>query len=147
MSDRLDSIRRIFVAYKTKDDSAFMNAAQAIIRELTTANRHVEARALKNVIEEIQETQSLPATLRSLPAGRRTSEELLTRLQYHMRRDEVSLSFETAKAIDRVLVEFRQRRLLTEHGLYPKTKLLFWAPPVAARPVQLNWSRQNWNCH
>lgn len=129
MPDRLDIIRRLFVAYKTKDDSAFMNAAQAIIRELTTANRHAEAKALKKLLEENQESQPLSDTLRGLPAARRPGDELVTRLQYRVRRDEVFLSFETATAIDRVLVEFRERHLLTEHGLHPKTKLLFWGPP------------------
>ena len=129
MVDRLDVIRRLIVAFRTRDEVEFRGAAEAVVRELTTANRHSEAKTLRELLSVKTEDTPRAESLKSLPPIRRAGEEFLIRSLRRVRRDEVFLCPETAIAIDRVLLEVRQRHLLAEHGLQPKSKLLFWGPP------------------
>ena len=139
----VDKLKVLFQSFREKDDSAFIRAAESIILQELAANHHASATELRRSLmaTPLQETQSM--RLAVLPKDRRAGQDLLFFDETPVKPEALVLSDTTSKHIARLLEEQRKRNQLERFGYKPKAKLLFWGPPVAARPLQLDISRPN----
>lgn len=127
-----EHLKRLFQAFRDKDDAAFYLVAESLITEELAANHHALARDLKKALGESKDTTKRLSTnnqLKALPKDRRSTEELINLQLSSVDQTKIVLSEETESRIERVLTEHRKRRHLAKYGYSPKTKLLFWGSP------------------
>ena len=122
-------LKRLFQAFKERDDVAFYRAAESLIADELAANHHALAQELQQVLGK-QPLKQIPQNgLRLLPKDRRSGEHLVILEESSIDSTQIVFNQETKAKIERVLDEHRQRQKLAKYGYLPKTKLLFWGPP------------------
>lgn len=122
-------LKRLFQAFKERDDVAFYRAAESLIADELAANHHALAQELQQVLGK-QPLKQIPQNgLRLLPKDRRSGEDLVILEESSIDSTQIVFNQETKAKIERVLDEHRQRQKLAKYGYLPKTKLLFWGPP------------------
>ena len=127
-----DKLKTLFQAFRDRNDSAFIRAAETIISEELAANHHSAATELQRSLGpkgDNMNSAPKPIELAKLPKDRRAGEDLIWIQQPNVAPDRVMFTKQTNDRIQRVLEEHRRRKSLLEHGYRPKTKLLFWGPP------------------
>lgn len=133
----VDSLRRLFRAFRDQNDSAFRKVAESIIADQLAANQHGLAKDLQSALGAKQGERSTrtAGSLNAIPRDRRTGEDLLT--IYHEPASTTHLVWDasTKARLDRVINERRNSRKLAQHGYMPKSKLLFWGPPGCGKTL------------
>jgi SpoVK/Ycf46/Vps4 family AAA+-type ATPase len=128
-------LKRLFQAFKERDDVAFYRAAESLIADELAANHHALAQELQQVLGK-QPLKQIPQNgLRLLPKDRRSGEDLVILEESSIDSTQIVFNQETKAKIERVLDEHRQRQKLAKYGYLPKTKLLFWGPPGCGKTV------------
>jgi len=122
-------LKRLFQAFKERDDNAFYRAAEALIADELIANHHAVAQELQQALGRQPMKQITQNELRFLPKDRRSGDDLVILEESFVDSTQVVLNQETKGKIERVLDEHRKRQQLTKYGYLPKTKLLFWGLP------------------
>jgi SpoVK/Ycf46/Vps4 family AAA+-type ATPase len=122
-------LKRLFQAFKERDDVAFYRAAESLIADELAANHHALAQELQQALGKQPLKQIAQNGLRLLPKDRRSGEDLVILEESSIDSTQIVFNQETKAKIERVLDEHRQRQKLAKYGYLPKTKLLFWGPP------------------
>jgi SpoVK/Ycf46/Vps4 family AAA+-type ATPase len=122
-------LKRLFQAFKEREDAAFYRAAESLIADELAANHHALAQELQQALGKQPLKQIAQNELRLLPKDRRSGEDLVTLKESSIDSTQIVFNQETKAKIERVLDEHRQRQKLAKYGYLPKTKLLFWGPP------------------
>jgi SpoVK/Ycf46/Vps4 family AAA+-type ATPase len=122
-------LKRLFQAFKERDDNAFYRAAEALIADELIANHHALAQELQQALGRQPMKQMTQNGLRLLPKDRRSGDDLVILEESSVDSTQVVLNQETQGKIERVLDEHRKRQQLSKYGYLPKTKLLFWGLP------------------
>ena len=129
-------LKRLFQAFKERDDVAFYRAAESLIADELAANHHALAQELQQVLGK-QPLKQIPQNgLRLLPKDRRSGEDLVILEESSIDSTQIVFNQETQAKIERVLDEHRQRQKLAKCGYLPKTKLLFWCPPRCGNKIK-----------
>ncbi len=135
-----EQLKRLFQAFRERNDAAFYKAAEALIAEELAANHHSLASDLKKALGQHKElTKNSGNGLKLLPKDRRSGDELITLKESSVDQTKIILGKETRAKIDRVLDEHRKRKQLARYGYAPKTKLLFWGPPGCGKTFTANY--------
>lgn len=143
----VDSLQRLFRAYRDQNDVTFRKVAESIISDQLAANHHDVAKHLRSALGgESKTSRSGAATnLAALPKDRRSGEQLLT--IYHEPASSEHLLFDasTLARIDRVINERRNAGKLARSGYSPKSKLLFWGPPGCGKTLTAHYLANQFN--
>ncbi len=132
---RIDSVKKLLIAHRDKDEGAFANAAESIANELIVENRPGEAKMIKAIINEQVRPKTEISNLQVLSINKRSGESIIAIPNKTIRRHQVFLNKQTANDIDRVIEEHRSRLELSRFGLRPASKLLFWGPPGCGKTI------------
>lgn len=132
--ETVDRLRQLFISHKREDHQTFSRTAEAIIRELTAANQHDEARALQQALANGSLKDDVKLTrLEAMPRAR--LEKLIAFTDSNVPPDKVVLSGRAQRAIDRIILENREANRLSRSGFKPSQKLLFWGPPGCGKSL------------
>jgi AAA+ superfamily predicted ATPase len=135
-----EQLKKLFQAFRNRNDTAFYQAAEALIAEELAANHHSLATDLKKALGPYRElTKNSGNSFTLLPKDRRNGEELITLHESSVDTTKIILSQETQSKIQRILDEHRKRKLLARYGYTPKTKLLFWGSPGCGKTFTANY--------
>ena len=135
-----EQLKKLFQAFRNRNDAAFYQAAEALIAEELAANHHSFATDLKKALGSYRElTKNSGNSFTLLPKDRRNGEELITLHESSVDTTKIILSQETQVKIQRVLDEHHKRKLLARYGYTPKTKLLFWGSPGCGKTFTANY--------
>lgn len=122
-------LKKLFQAFKERNDDAFYKAAEALIADELAANHHSLAQELQQTLGRRELKQITHNGLKLIPKDRRSGEELVILEEISIDSTKIVFNPETEAKIVRVLDEHRKRHQLGKYGYLPKTKLLFWGPP------------------
>jgi SpoVK/Ycf46/Vps4 family AAA+-type ATPase len=128
-------LKRLFQAFKERDDNTFYRAAEAVIADELLANHHAFAQELQQALGRQPMKQTTENGLRLLPKDRRSGDDLVFLEESVVDSTKVVFNQETKGKIERVLDEHRKRQQLGKYGYLPKTKLLFWGLPGCGKTV------------
>ncbi|MFN6539180.1 MAG: AAA family ATPase [Nostoc sp. EkiNYC01] len=135
-----EQLKKLFQAFRNRNDAAFYQAAEALIAEELAANHHSLASDLKKALGSYRElAKSSGNSFTLLPKDKRSGEELITLHESSVDATKIILCQETKAKIERVLEEHRKRKLLARYGYKPKTKLLFWGSPGCGKTFTANY--------
>lgn len=124
-----EQLKRIFNAYKAKDDDIFYKTAESIIAELAASNEQALALYIKNLINEYKGRDPKIRQLSVLPKSKIPLDSLVSIHDSYVDASKIILNNTISHKIHRVVEEQIKRSKLEEHGIKPKNKLLFWGPP------------------
>lgn len=131
-----DALRRLFRAFRDRNDSAFRKVAESIITDQLAANHHGVAKELRAALgKESKSKNSAPNVLTTMPRDRRSGEQLLTIYHEPASTEHLLLDDSTRQRIDRFINERRNATKLASFGYSPKCKLLFWGPPGCGKTL------------
>jgi SpoVK/Ycf46/Vps4 family AAA+-type ATPase len=131
----LEKLRRLFEAFRERNDSAFVRTAEAIIVDELAANHHGSATELKRALGRAENGRGENPHLSVLPKDRRSGEDLIFFDNSPVRSDQLFLTGQTCKKFERILEEHRRRQHLLKHGYRAKSRLLFWGPPGCGKTL------------
>lgn len=131
----VERLRRLFEAFRERNESGFVRTAEAIIVDELAANHHGSATELKRALGRTESERSENLRLSVLPKDRRSGEDLIFFDNSPAPSDQLLLSDTTRKRLERILEEHRRRQHLLRHGYRPKSKLLFWGPPGCGKTL------------
>src|SRR5437660_5784508 len=139
-----DLIRRMVIAYARGDQSGFKAAVLDLITEERRKNHNVYARELERIISNA-EPASPPAQVESLtllgvrdgdlPRDKDRDAVLVDVIDPQRRLDDLILSSDVRRVLDRIVEENRRGELIRSHGLHPIRKILFCGPPGCGKTV------------
>lgn len=133
----VDSLRRLFRAYRDQNDVAFRKVAESIIADQLAANHHGLAKELRAALgaDTQKPTREGSSGLTAMPRDRRAGQQLLTIYQEPASTEHLFLDSTTKRRIDRFISERRNTQKLARFGYSPKSKLLFWGPPGCGKTL------------
>lgn len=135
---RADQLKALIRAHARDEDSQFYSVALQVAAAEAKRGHTKLASELKEMIDSAKaEMASRPKTVRSLPLAQPKGElaELLTVQYPHSHLNEMALSPEVSRKLNRVLNEQRQHERLSGHGLHPRRKLLLVGPPGTGKTL------------
>ena len=143
----VDSLQRLFRAYRDNNDAAFRKIAESIIADHLAANHHDVAKHLRSALgtESKKQASGTSAGLTALPRDRRSGEQLLTIYHEPASSEHLLLDASTLGRIDRVINERRNAGKLARYGYAPKSKLLFWGPPGCGKTLTAHHLANHFN--
>lgn len=124
-------LKQIFSAYTSGDDAAFRRAALTIIEEEEAKQHFALARDLRRRIAD-DDREHPAADLVPLPAAPRDPDHdvpLADILWPQKTFADLVLAPRSSDPLMAIAVETKHRRLLAEHRVPPRRKLMFWGPP------------------
>jgi len=131
-----EKVKKLLLAYRDFDDTAFLRAAETIIEESLAANKMAEAKELKKALGEGHRSVGFKSQpMAFLPSSNRSESKLLTLQESNVDDNQIVLSKETKEKIDRIVQEHKNKSLLHKHGLKAKSRLLFWGPPGCGKTL------------
>jgi hypothetical protein len=96
-------LKRLFQAFKERDDVAFYRAAESLIADELAANHHALAQELQQVLGK-QPLKQIPQNgLRLLPKDRHSGEDLVILEESSIDSTQIVFNQETQAKIERVL--------------------------------------------
>jgi SpoVK/Ycf46/Vps4 family AAA+-type ATPase len=132
-----DQIKALLKSHVTGDEDLFRNVAlQIAAHEATKGNEHL-AKELRDLLEKLNRPQQPAGSPRAVPITCATGElaGLVTASYPSVRLSDLVLDDEARHRIDDVIHQYRQRELLSSHGLLPKRKLLLVGPPGCGKTM------------
>lgn len=142
-----EAMRRLFRAFRDRNDSAFREIADSIIADLLAANHHSLAKDLRLALGKDVKPRSSGESkkLTTLPRDRRSGEQLLTVYHEPASTEHLQLDESTKQRIDRFINERRNANKLASFGYSPKCKLLFWGPPGCGKTLTAHYLANQFN--
>jgi len=152
-----DCVLGMIQSHARRDDLAFQEKVGGVIRELNLSNRPGEAKLLRDSLggfgtsggtgaERIRRNERKPDTTLAMmntffPATRAThgGEPLISRPVRTVATDDLVLAPVTAVALEKIKMEYRNRKRLAEAGLAPASRVLFWGPPGCGKTLAAHW--------
>lgn len=133
---RSDLMKRLLRSYSAGDDGAFRSTAEAIIEDERRKRHDLLADELEAILDQPGPGRRplQISALRPLPKGR-DDLDLIDIRQSRVSLANVVLDGGTAKAIEGLLDEFRQRSALRAHGVEPRATVLFVGPPGCGKSL------------
>jgi SpoVK/Ycf46/Vps4 family AAA+-type ATPase len=131
-------------SHASQDHSGFQKKAEAIITELSLANRTGEAKMLRHTLS-LSPIGGNPATATMTPqikpvlGSLRNGEPLIAYPSRKIATEDVVLTPTTRSRIEKILAEYRSRTRLAEAGLAPSSRILFWGPPGCGKTLTAQW--------
>lgn len=147
MSNSGDLVRRLILAHTKDDESAFLDAARAIVSEERRKQHHVLADDLESVLSaneaadmsssttQMKSLSLLEARFGDLPKDHERGAALVEIIEPNRSLDDLVLTPDTRQSLDRILTENRHADLLYSHGLRPANKIIFCGPPGCGKTV------------
>ncbi|MBC8871870.1 MAG: ATP-binding protein [Planctomycetes bacterium] len=137
----MSSVERLlllFRAHREKDETAFYKAAESLIADELAANHHSSATELQKALGQPKQVRNSANTrngLSALPKDRRSGEMLVTFDERPIDATKLTLCPATARQLERLVEEHRQRLRLARYGYQPKSKVLLWGPPGCGKTL------------
>ena len=130
-------IKSLIRSYGDADGEMFVSVALQIAAHEAKSGKAKLARELKELVDEIRRRQAGTRIGGSVPIARPSGElaSLLAVTYPGTRLSQMVLPEGQEEKLDRILVEFRQRSKLREHGLSPRRKLLLVGPPGVGKTM------------
>lgn len=141
----VDTLLRLFRAYRDQNDVAFRKVAESIIADQLAGNHHSLAKELRSALGSGAKKANRARTMSSLPRDRRSGEELLTIFHEPASTEHLLLDDPTRQRIERVIDERRNAKKLARFGYSPKSKLLFWGPPGCGKTLTAHYLANQFN--
>ncbi len=123
----------IFRAIATRDFDTAASAASDLCKAEEKIGHRTAARTLRSALRASNGSSQLP--LDALPAGQSVFSTALVRLTSNQLIENVVLQAQLKAELNLVVSEWRQAARLKEHGLSPRSKLLFYGPPGCGKSM------------
>ncbi|MDP9357600.1 MAG: ATP-binding protein [Chloroflexota bacterium] len=133
-----ESLRQLFRGHTLRDDAAFRDAAEAIVREERAKNHRLLADDLERILREGRRyTPSSPINGRhpELPKDKERGFPLITISEFDHSWDRLILPSKTISILERIAEEHQRRDLLISGGVRPKRRVLFFGPPGCGKTL------------
>lgn len=142
MPTTVESIRKMVVAFKKGDTTAFHGAVQEYIEEERRRNHPVVARDLERILKNghgyaltVLSAHEPTSILGELPTDKERGTPLVEIREDERSLDELVLGHDTRETVERIVLEHRRNELLHAHGLRASEKILFCGPPGCGKTV------------
>jgi len=131
-----DNIERLFQAFATKNEELFHQVAQDIIEHEEQLNHHLVAAKLQTILNNQPRSQNLHS-YHTLPIPRDNEKgfQLLEIKRPFNDWSDLIVSNEVEERLREVPIEIKNRELLVNYGLKPRSKLLFYGPPGTGKTL------------
>ncbi|MDC0274442.1 ATP-binding protein [Planctomycetaceae bacterium] len=141
----IESIRRLFQAFRDGNDSAFHKLAQSIITDQLAANHHSVAKAMQAALgkpnkDSAKTSGKILGTLR-----KKEHHQFLTIYHEPCSTEHLLLEDSVRSRVDRFIDERNNANKLASYGLAPKSKLLFWGPPGCGKTLTAHYLANQFN--
>jgi AAA+ superfamily predicted ATPase len=140
----VESIRKMVVAFKKSDATAFHSAVQEYVEEERRRNHPVVARDIERILKNgnsnghaltLLSAREATSILGELPTDKERGTPLVEIREDERSLDELVLGDDTREAVDRLVQEHRRNEMLHAHGLRASGKVLFCGPPGCGKTV------------
>lgn len=125
---RADLVRRLVASFARADDAAFRRAVAEIVADERRAGHQAVATALERELGESRPGVDQAPTLRPIPKAR-DDRALVTVAKARYDEADLVLRPDIRDLLHEVAREQRRRTLLQDHGVRPRSRLLFVGPP------------------
>ena len=132
-----EQIKALLKSHVTGDEDLFRSVALQIAAHEATKGNERLAKELRDLLEKLKRPQQPAGSARAVPMTRAMGElaGLVTASYPSVRLSDLVLDDEVRHRIDDVIHQYRQRELLSSHGLLPKRKLLLVGPPGCGKTM------------
>ena len=131
-----DDIERLFQAFVTKNEELFHQVAQGIIEHEEQLNHHLVAAKLRAIINSPSVHQNiLPYRTLPVPRDNEKGFQLLEIKRPFNDWSDLIISKEVEERLREIPIEIKNRDLLSNYGLKPRSKLLFYGPPGTGKTL------------
>lgn len=133
-----DTLRTLFRGHAEGDDSAFVEAAYAIVREERAKNHRLLADDLEAILRRRKRssgTNSAVTLSRELPRDKETGLPLVSRSEADYSWDRLVVPNSTLVPLMRIANEYQHTDLLVANGVRPKSKVLFYGKPGCGKTI------------
>lgn len=137
----VESIRKMVLAFKKGDSTAFHSAVQEYIDEERRRNHPVVARDLERILRNGHSytltplVAHEPGAAHDVPRDKERGTPLVELREDERPLEDLVLREDTQEIIGRIVLENRKDELLRSHGLRPAGKVLFCGPPGCGKTV------------
>jgi SpoVK/Ycf46/Vps4 family AAA+-type ATPase len=143
MSQGPETVRKLLVAHFQGDEAGFRTAAWDVVKQERQLNHTVLANDLERILNDANGSPraaktfftTLSAANGNMPKDKDKNASLIELSEPDRDVDNLVLTAELRKSIERVLRERRSSELLRSHGVKPMQKLLFCGPPGCGKTV------------
>lgn len=140
MASSSDSIRRMLIAFKRKDDAAFRQAVEQYIEDERRRSHHILARDIERILlngatPAPNEVASFSVLRKDFPHDKDRNAVLVELSEPQRELDSLLLTPDVRASLERVVSENRRSDLLRTHGLRPAGKVLLCGPPGCGKTV------------
>jgi SpoVK/Ycf46/Vps4 family AAA+-type ATPase len=126
---RADLVRRLVAAYGRGDDGEFRRVVSEIVDEERRAGHAAVAAALdRELQQDLKPGAGSPTSLQPIPRAR-DERPLLRVAKPRYDAADLVLAEKARRLFDEVAREHRRRAVLLDHGVRPRSRLLFVGPP------------------
>lgn len=128
-------MKRLLLSYQRGDHAGFSSAARQLITDERRKHHHVLADELERTLDYTVQRRPLHSpTLRPLPKSK-DQVALISLTNPEVSFPDLILPEETVANLLEIAREFRHAHDLREHGVQPRTRLLFVGPPGCGKSV------------
>lgn len=137
----VESIRKMVLAFKKGDTTAFHAAAQEYVEEERRRNHPVVARDLERILRNGHSyaltalAAHEPGAGHDVPRDKERGTPLVEIREDERLLEDLVLRDATQEIVGRIVLEHRKDELLRSHGLRPAGKVLFCGPPGCGKTV------------
>jgi SpoVK/Ycf46/Vps4 family AAA+-type ATPase len=122
----------LFKKIANKDSKGFIQVSLDLIKKEQDSKHFKVSSSLTRLIEQIQDNNSLEEQWKEefseLPMDRDRALQLIQVTTPKSRLHQIILNADNKKKINRILLEWRERTALAQHGLKPIRRVLFFGP-------------------
>jgi len=132
-----EQIKALFKSHVAGDEDLFRSVALQIAAHEATKGNERLAKELRELLDKLKRPQQAAGGPRAVPISRATGElaGLVTASYPSVRLSDMVLDDEVRDRVEDVIHQYRQRDLLSSHGLLPKRKLLLVGPPGCGKTM------------
>ena len=131
-----DDIERLFQAFVTKNEGLFHQVAQDIIEHEEQLNHHLVAAKLRAIVNSHSVHQNiLPYRTQPIPRDNEKGFQLLEVKRPFSDWSDLIVSTELEERLREIPLEIKNRDILSNYGLKPRSKLLFYGPPGTGKTL------------
>ena len=141
MSTTSESVKRMLLAHKRRDDAAFRQAVEEHIADERKRNHPTLARELERILLNgpmmpvSNQVSSLSVLRNDFPRDKERNSTLVELHDPQRDQDSLVLTLEVRSALDHLIDENRRADILRAPGMRPASKMLFYGPPGCGKTV------------